>query len=422
MLDHLLDGWRTTTARQETARSELDALNKAIDSLRKEISSLAYDRRSVPRSEKSYYTNLIKEAKERISQLIGDAKDTRGELAKIGTDLRSFRNEARSLGRRLSSEASRLERGASKLRGPAPNVVIAGLADINNAVVQGHRFVADMLDALEEITGSGSTSVDELEYIPIGASSCGSYGQDESLPLTLLEPPRTESYLTYDGGSTVSCESYVVADTLRTPVPLNRDIEMASIEYTRALLELEGHSGIFEIGGPGLPDMLSLSPDERLCVTEIKGTAKQTGLHASGLKRTLVRNDSEDQMVVESLMENSPAWLMRSGSGFDRVTQVLDAIDKAVAEETVASRKSELLSLRDGYREAATRGFNPLVCDRQLAQVGFHREGDVLKPLSAIRSEVFDEYVREVQPSRVVQVDVVVGACDASDFIDGKKS
>jgi len=420
-LDRLLGVWRATTARRETARSELDSLSEAIDSLREEISSLADERRSAPRSEKSYYTDLIRDAKDRRRGLIDDAKAARGELAELGAELRSLRGEARSLERGLSSEASRLERGAGKLRGPAVGAMAAGLAEIGSAVVHGHRFAAEMLEALGDITGSGR-SVGELEYVPIEGFSGGYHGQGDGNSLTLLEPPRTEPYLTYDSGNTVPCESYVVADTLRTPGPSNRDIELASIEYTKALLEMECHSGIFEVGGPGLPDMLSVSPDEKLCVTEIKGTTKQTDLHASGLKRTLVRDDSEGRQVVESLMENSPAWLMRSGSGFDRVTRVLDAIDKAVAEETVASRKSELLSLRDGYREAAARGFNPLVCDRQLVQVGFHGEGDVLKPPSATRSQVFDEYVREVQPSRVVQVDVVVGASDAPDFVDGQNS
>jgi hypothetical protein len=420
MLDLLLGGWRATTARRETARSELDALSKAIDSLTGEISSLANERRSAPRSEKSYYTDLIRDAKDSRRGLIDGANAARGELEKLGAELRGLRGKAWSLERRLSGEASRLERGAGKLRGPATGAVVAGLADVGSAVVQGHRFAAELLDSLREITGAGR-STGELEYVPIEGPSGIYNGQAAGNLLTLLEPPRTEPYLTYDSGNTVPCESYVVSDTLQVPEPANRDIELASIEYAKALLEMEGHSGIFEVGGPGLPDMLSVSPDEKLCVTEIKGTTKQTDLHASGLKRSLVRDGSEGR-EVESLMENSPAWLMRSGSGFDRVKQVLDAIDKAVAVENVASRKSELLSLRDGYREAAARGFNPLVCDRQLVQVGFHREGDVLKPPSATRSQVFDEYVREVQPSRVVQVDVVVGASDASGFVDGGSS
>lgn len=81
-------------------------------------------------------------------------------------------------------------------------------------------------------------------------------------------------------------------------------------------------------------------------------------------------------------------------------------------------RRSELLNLREGYLEAAGRGFNPLVCERQIVQVGFHPDGDGLKPPMAVRSHAFDEYIATVQPSRVVQINVLDGSSAAPGFLD----
>lgn len=115
--------------------------------------------------------------------------------------------------------------------------------------------------------------------------------------------------------------------------------EIASVKYTTAYLDTLGHSAIVDVGGPGLPDMLSLSFDKRICITEIKGTKSQTDLHASGLKRTVMDKNSDEGLRQEVLMENSPAWLLRSRNGHDSVIQTLGAIDAAIDQAASPSQK-----------------------------------------------------------------------------------
>jgi hypothetical protein len=49
-------------------------------------------------------------------------------------------------------------------------------------------------------------------------------------------------------------------------------------------------------------------------------------------------------------------------------------------------------------------------------QVGFQGDGDNLRPPSAMRSQVLDRYIDDVEPSMIVQVEVVSGSAESPLF------
>lgn len=181
-----------------------------------------------------------------------------------------------------------------------------------------------------------------------------------------------------------------------------------------SLLQARGHRVALSVGGPGLPDVISLDASGRLWISEVKGTTISGKLPASGLKRTLATGSHAN--APYTMFENAPEWLLRHTSGIGRVEQVLGAIDKAIESTAEAGHKLQLRELRERYRDAARQGFSPLICDKQLVQVGFQNANDNLAPPSWFRSELLDEYIHEVEPAKIVQVEVVLGSAQSEVF------
>jgi len=121
----------------------------------------------------------------------------------------------------------------------------------------------------------------------------------------------------------------------------------------------------------------------------------------------------------DRVLELSPQWLARTdhGSLLDRTSRVLKAISAAIEAEQDPARRESLRVVSSAYREAARHGFSPLVCHKELIQVGMQAEGDQLKPIQVMRSKTIDEFCREVQPDRIVQINVLKGSAN-SEFFD----
>lgn len=440
--------WQHQMSRWAEASADLARISDAIDDVKAEIADLIEAKRDAADEDRQALREEIQYAIERKSDLIAEAREKRSEMAGIRANVRHLRSEANNLSSGLQAELKRLSKGAERIRSSSPASVSFGISGVWSAVESGHRFCIQMLQNLDAVFERGrANSSDDLVFVADGAvdgaagvlggiidvvaglvgkgvdATAGLVGvaidatteiTDKTVDtgLLLTEPPLREMYLTLDERRTVPFESYSVFDTLAIPGRSVVEIGEAAVEYAAALLKGLGHASVTAIGGPGLPDILSLDRDRRLWVSEVKGT-QSFRTPASGLARVLASQDKGGNRIQERLMENSPAWLSRSSGSVNRVSQVLAAIDRAMVAENASSRREDLRALREAYREAAKSGFNPLVCERQLVQVGFHQSGDVLKPPSAIKSAAFDEWVKVVEPAKIVQIDVIPDAPNA---------
>lgn len=274
---------------------------------------------------------------------------------------------------------------------------------------------ADMSQLLD---GSGDENTpdaasDDFVYIFDQQPWWSVLAPDSSTPLHLIDPPQLEPYLTVDGSRTVPSETYHVFDTIDV---LGLSTEQKAVAHAAALLNARGHSVVLAIGGPGLADMISLDSKGQLWISEVKGTEVGGALPQSGLKRTLLDSLSAGDRGLTTMFENSPEWLLRRPGGVNRVDQVLDEIGRAIDASKDPARTQELRSLREKYREGARDGFSPLTSNNELIQVGFQSSGDYLPPPMLHRSKVFDEYIEAAEPSRIVQIDVVIGSAKSDIF------
>jgi hypothetical protein len=66
--------------------------------------------------------------------------------------------------------------------------------------------------------------------------------------------------------------------------------------------------------------------------------------------------------------------------------------------------------LRDAYVQAAQEGFSPLSTNKSIVQVGFTGQMSGLRPPQVIKSQKLDTMIDRVEPSNVVQIEVLVGS------------
>jgi hypothetical protein len=415
--------WVDANGHLELAVHEADRLQHEVDDAVAELDSLFSAKRAARREEKGEYQAAINEAISRKRDLISGIRSKKAEISALRNQVRRLRGEAVSLGRLLKSEVGKLARGADRIRNISTLAAAQGVDRMWDTVSSGHGFCAAMLRELDPILCNSSSDVDGIGILP-GFVADGAAALVEGVvdTIQLVGSAIREVYSTQDDQHSLPFEAYTLTDGLGLPGTAVQEVGDAAVQYSKALLEKLGHCSIFEIGGAGLPDILSIDTARRLCVSEIKGTRSYRTLSASGLVRQVISSDVGGNKTRSVLLENSPAWLLRSSGNFDRVGQVLAAIDLAMKQETNPSKCEELRILRESYREAARSGFNPLVCDRQLVQVGFHTEGEALKPPYAVQSTSLDNYVRDAMPSKIIQIDVLPNSSGVPGFSDAESN
>jgi hypothetical protein len=174
-----------------------------------------------------------------------------------------------------------------------------------------------------------------------------------------------------------------------------------AIEVAVSFLASQRHRAIVVLGGPGRPDVLSLDQSGKLRITEVKGTRSGTSLAQAGLLRT-VSEGSEDPLSTIKLFENSPEWLRRNSA------DVLTNLKQMEMAATNASQRAHLQDLAHKWGKAIAKDFR--LNDEystEIIQVGFSSSGEGLPFLEP--STMLHAYCGEVQPERIVQIDLEAG-------------
>jgi hypothetical protein len=414
--------WSSVSQDVLAVESKIDSLSSLIESAKSEIQSLIEERRATPRRERQYFRDLIQGAKDQKNTLTSEMRSERRSLSELRAQQQQTNRDARQLRSELGGESRRLTSEFQRLSGESPEWATAGLTQLRHTLAGGIEFCAQQLRSLEEVfgwQGIGNNS-DEIEIVPDPPfwSILGPTPSSVN-PLHLVEPPRVEPYLTEDGMTTVPTETYTVFDTIDVT---GQSIEMKAVIHARALLESQGRTLVLEIGGKGLADILSLDQENRLWISEIKGTERAASLSQVGLLRDLRTGGnisaSGSDPGYEKVLELSPSWLARTDSGslVDRPSRVLKAISSAIITEQDPARKEALRVVSSSYKEAARHGFNPLVCHKELIQVGLQSQGDALRPMQMMQSKTMDTFCKEVEPDRIVQMNVLVGSRESDIF------
>jgi hypothetical protein len=176
-----------------------------------------------------------------------------------------------------------------------------------------------------------------------------------------------------------------------------------------AWMAARGRRAIVSLGGPGCPDILSLTRDGRIVRTEVKGTFTGTQLGASGLFRS--RQVKRFEQVTLSLLpqiwdgkgpanesvlvaENSRDWISISAG------RILKQIDEVVKQLTDPMLRRHYSDLSDKFRSSYLEGgledeYSELI---QVGQ-GF----ELPDPRNSMRTY---QYLAEAKPSQVVQINV----------------
>jgi hypothetical protein len=413
--------WSEALANLTAAESRVQMLSSDLDAMKGDIAALVEDKRAAPKRERQYYRELIQSAKDRKSDLIAELRDEKRHLAERRAIKNAVQEQGRSLANQIESESGKLSKEFQRLKSEGPAWATAGMSELRRTLGLGLQFCEQQLRSLEDAFGwtGMNRGNDDVEIVPDPPfwSVLGPTPSHKS-PLHLVEPPRAEPYLTEDGTTAVQTETYTVFDTVDVA---DQSGEMKGVIHARALLESQGRTLVLEIGGKGLADVLSLDPQNRLWITEVKATEKSSNLAEVGLMRDLVKDAGLDPRIdraYERVLELSPQWLTRTDAGtlMDRPTRVLHAISKAIDTERDPARKEALRLVSGAYREAARNGFNPLYCHKELIQVGLQSDGDYLMPIQMMRSKMLDSFVKEVQPERIVQINVLKGSKDSEIF------
>lgn len=82
--------------------------------------------------------------------------------------------------------------GVNRVRGGVPLSTLPDVAELGVAV-GGHNFMLDMLEALDNIAGTRSGTIEQLEYVPIALPSSRSGSSIQGGTFRLIEPPRLET-------------------------------------------------------------------------------------------------------------------------------------------------------------------------------------------------------------------------------------
>ncbi len=190
-----------------------------------------------------------------------------------------------------------------------------------------------------------------------------------------------------------------------------RTAERFAVETAMAWMTSRGRRAVVALGGPGKPDILSLTQDGRLVRSEIKGTFNNTPLAGQGVFRTVRVAKFErvpdvlkpsavrlpDGSFRVTVAENSREWVqINAGS----ILRSLDLIAKQVKDPSMQASYIELAdkfkrSYRDGRigREAS-----------ELVQVGQGGPGGELPYPDA--STTMSRYCYEARPDQIVQLQV----------------
>lgn len=414
--------WSDIAQELSAVSDELSALSSDIESASDEIAGLYGEKRDAPRQEKQYYRELIDQAKSRKSELKDRIRSKKSELSSLRQQRVNALREGSKLRSSLANEIANLTRQHSHIgRNTLPSWAVHSIAGMRNTIASGQRFCNEQLRLLSDSFETKNKLIaDDLEITDEEPSYWSILGPTPSQdPLHLVEPPTQERYVTQDNSTSVSTETYTVFDTLGI---VGQTIEKMGVMHTEALLRSQGRTLVIEIGGKGMPDMLSLDQDNRLWITEIKATQNSNDIYQSGLLRTLKKEDAHGNLGREKarVLELSAEWLGWKDRNvlMARPSLVLRAISAAINKEGDPARKESLRLLSSQFREAARQGFHPQVCRKELVQVGMQADSNTLKPLQVMQSKLIDDFCKEVQPDRIVQVNILQGSANSEMFVD----
>jgi hypothetical protein len=176
-----------------------------------------------------------------------------------------------------------------------------------------------------------------------------------------------------------------------------------------AWMAARGRQAIVSLGGPGRPDILSLTRDGRLVRTEVKGTFAGTQLGESGLfRRRQVKRFEQVSLALlpqiwdgkgpanETVLvaENSRDWIsITAGS-------ILRQLDEMVEQLTDPILRRNYTTLSDKFRSSYLDG-RLVDEDSEVIQVGLGIE--LPDPRDSIKTY---EYLAEAKPTQVVQINV----------------
>ncbi len=394
LVRELEEAWASLKARDDATRGSIEVFYEELNSARANVAELIREKRTASKAEKRMLREEIASARERAEEARRAISSAKQELREIQARQRETSSSARALSNVLRGDVASIAQVSARFGGAAFQQTLQPLQAMVTDAQAAISFEKFQLDRLSAVTHSDQRPELTFEYLDANWYELKAGGREERLQLA--EPVHLDAYLTRDEATVVSSEALTVYDTLTKP---GMSTEERSIAYADALLKEKGHAGVLAIGGPGLLDMTSLL-DGKLWVTEVKGTQGATGLERSGLLREY-RDGSK-------AWENSHQWLMRElAIGKSGVIATIEAIDKAIAgSQTDPVRASELEAMRHAYVEAARTGFSPLNCEKQVVQVGFQEQGDVLRPPEAIESSRLDGFIQETE-SKIVQINVI---------------
>lgn len=169
--------------------------------------------------------------------------------------------------------------------------------------------------------------------------------------------------------------------------PGAHEIGQMGLEGAKHHLREAGDTAIevFDGGGPGgaLPDIVSLTEEGVLRVTEAKGTLAGTPLEGAGLGRP-------DIATGTTVYELSPEWLAKSGP------KLLEAIGDRIEEATDPVRLADLERLREAVAQMVESNYRDIDAYRRtVVQTG--------TDLPAIQPEKLDGFIRAARPHEIVQ-------------------
>lgn len=239
------------------------------------------------------------------------------------------------------------------------------------------------IETVQAMEGVEEPHHDVLSYNIVGSD--GALVAHREVPLAVFELPKDR----WDAG--------------------DRRQEDFGVETAMAWMAARGRRAIVAIGGPGRPDVLSLTHDGQLVRSEVKGTFSGTSLGAAGLFRP--RIVSRMEQVSLSLLpqiwdgngpandsvkvaENSRSWIaISAGSVLKQLDQLADQVEDS-------GLRTDYMELADRFRTSYLDG-RFVEEGSEVIQVG---QGEELPDPS--NSIVLHQYCEAARPSQIIQINV----------------
>jgi hypothetical protein len=434
----------------QSAASALSDVEGEISDLVKDIRRMKNERRGLRGADRDYLNWCIDNAYSDFDGLKKRRQDAGKDMRECNRCFRTVRSEMKRMVGRLKRVLDCTNFTAPSLPVQGPFSSTSGLHTIRQAYEQASSFALVLLQRLETALNAsiaGARTAPEFGLSTREGNADFTAGQGDcgiEEDFHTLSPGENRYVVVMQGGealvSTVGpmddvvegetdVLAYNVVDARDGRVLVARSVpfkaftlppnrwdagersqEIFGVDTAMAWMAARGRRAIVALGGPGRPDILSLTRNGKLVRSEVKGTFSDTSLGASGLFRS--RKVSRMEQISLSFLpqiwdgkgpakdsisvaENSREWIAISAGS------ILRHLDQVAAQMDDPQLKADYSELADRFRSSYLEG--RLVEEgSEVIQVG--RSADGLP--DPADSMAVHQYCEVARPSQIVQINV----------------